>query len=268
MDQTQHELTFEESIAQVMQTLPPVIRHYLGQGKYSVVANDLMKKYNLHIDQGGILEREIMLLLMGVESPDEFTQALTEEAKLGQEMIDSIVQDVNTQIFMPLREEEMKSGGMSEQQSIKSVEPAKPMMPPPPPPPPPRSVNILSASPAFELPKGMYAPPPQSPRYINQEDMSAFIHTVPAQQPKSINRIQTPPAKTSTPTSPKATQGTAIDNSRLLEDHEEPHIEFKKAQPPANLPGALSPQKPSIPTTPAQPYSVDPYREPIDEGGS
>lgn len=49
-------------------------------------------------------------------------------------------------------------------------------------------------------------------------------------------------------------------SEKLLEDHEEPHIEFRApAQhfpPPANLPGALHP----LP----QPYASDPYREPLD----
>src|SRR5450756_491476 len=134
MDQNQQKLTFDESVAQVMQTLPPVIRAYLTEGKYTAVAKGLMTKYGLRIDQGGVLEREIMLLLMGIENPDEFTQALVEEAKFDQKTITSIVQDINTQIFIPLREEEMKSGGMTAPQSPKPV--------------------LLTAEP----PKGIYAP--------------------------------------------------------------------------------------------------------------
>ena len=266
-----------------MQTLPPVVRDYLTEGKYTTVAKGLMTMYGLRIDQGGVLEREIMLLLMGVDTPDEFMQALAEEAKLDQKTVDSIVQDVNTQIFIPLREEEMSAGGggMNAQQPVESAEPAKPMMPPPPP--PPRSVNILSRPPATELPKGTFAPPPQSPRYINQnqEDISSFIHTVPTQQPKPINRIINkipPPAQTT----PAATPAKPIDNTRLLEDHEEPHIEFNKpaaetplrqalrAAVPQNLPGAM-PGPTASPTSPQatqgtapKPYTVDPYHEPIE----
>lgn len=48
--------------------------------------------------------------------------------------------------------------------------------------------------------------------------------------------------------------------TKLLEDHEEPHIEFHKtAPPPPNLPGAIY-----HPPLPPKPYSSDPYREPIE----
>src|SRR3989338_895098 len=115
MNQDQPELSLDESMKQVMETLPPVIRAYLAQGKYTPVAKGLMAKYGLRIDQAGVLEREIMLLLMGIENPDEFTKTLTEEAKLNKQSVDGITQDVNTQIFVPLREEMRKGSGKVEQ---------------------------------------------------------------------------------------------------------------------------------------------------------
>src|SRR3989338_3645586 len=119
-NQNQPELTLDESLNQVMQTLPPIIRNYLTKGTYTEVAKKMMAKYGLHVDQGGILEREIMLLLMGIENPDEFTQALVEEAKLDQQTINNIVKDVNGQIFVPLREE-MRKGPQTVPQIPKPV---------------------------------------------------------------------------------------------------------------------------------------------------
>ena len=202
------EPTLDESIKQVMQTLPPVIRDYLSKGKYTAVARELMAKYSLHIDQSGILEREIMLLLMGIENPTEFTQALVEEAKIDKQVVDKIVQDVNTQIFIPLKAEEMKSKGNG------------------------------SERPAVQ----------KTPAVLPQQSAT---------------------------------------NEKLLENHEEPSMALREANDlasmginkipfspkkivplPANLPGTIQPlkQKPisSIPPVPAKPYSVDPYREPIE----
>jgi hypothetical protein len=274
MNQDKQELTLEESIKQVMKTLPPVIRAYLAQGKYSVVAKSLMTKYGLRIDQGGVLEREMMLLLMGIENPAEFTKALLEEAKLDQNVVNSIVQDINTQIFMPLRAEEMKAPQTA-----------------PTPPQPEKFFHLQNKIPA-----------PQAPRPATQG----------AVRNPGLRNILASVAK-------------PADASRMLEDHEEPHIEFKKPAaplPPPNLPGAMPPvavpkaaapsapiqprpvapgarfmpnvpqravvsavpkapgspiattapippapvqQKPSVPTAaPAKPYSADPYREPIE----
>jgi len=244
MDPKQPELTFDESVKQVMQTLPPLIRTYLVQGKYAIVARDLTTKYELHVDQGGTLERGILLLLMGIDTPDEFTQTLATEARLSQKTIGSIVQDINTQIFVPLREEEMKGAG-------------------------------VKVSPAASVTQ------PQKFHHLDNR-----IPPHPAEQNVIHHQPLVPPA-------PKL-----LESSTLLEDHEEPHIEFHKAKasaPPVNLPGAMPPKiipevlpsspvlpkveppilpKPALPAVPApvapkappmpaKPYSVDPYREPI-----
>lgn len=215
-----------------MQTLPSPIRHYLAQGRYSVVAKNLTFKYQLRIDQGGILEREIMLLLMGVESPDDFVNSLKSEATLPEETVFSIMTDVNQEIFAPLQEE-MRKG------ETRASEPASPAV----------SRAHLEA-----------AIPPMTPRHI-------------------INKI---------PVSP-ATPRQIVSDNKLLEDHEEPHIEFTQApmapparsvpisspprptMPPPNLPGAPRPSENvsggvvGIPPVPPKPYLSDPYREPIDE---
>jgi hypothetical protein len=68
-------------------------------------------------------------------------------------------------------------------------------------------------------------------------------------------------------------------DEKLLEDHEEAHINFDKTSVPPNLPGVLpsiqpkpTPPVASIPSAPppisSKPYSVDPYREPIDENSN
>src|SRR5574337_1116175 len=59
----QTELTLEDSLKQVLGTLPPVIRDYITQEKYTAAAQNLMRQYKLRIDQGGVLERELLLPL-------------------------------------------------------------------------------------------------------------------------------------------------------------------------------------------------------------
>src|SRR3989344_3095661 len=125
MDQARKELTLEESIKQIMPMLPLPIRKYLASGQYSVVAQNLMRKYALHIDQGGILERELMLLLMGIEDPEEFASSLKSEAAIPEEMMLRIMDDINREVFVPLRQEEVKVG-MGSAQPTKPVETAKP----------------------------------------------------------------------------------------------------------------------------------------------
>lgn len=223
------ELTLDESVKQVMQTLPPVIRNYLSQGKYSVVAKNLMTKYNLHVDQGGILEREIMLLLMGVDTPDEFTQSLAEEANLNQQTVSSIVQEVNTQIFIPLQEE-MRNMARN---AVKPMRPAMPM---------PSETTFRSPTPANpQLPQ---RPPLSSaPSYSGARQVNASVPrympptppTPPAPQHFHLeNKIPpTPPTPSASPSGLASAlkqvlheggQTPSNPSEKLLEDHEEPHL--------------------------------------------
>lgn len=267
MNQDQPELTLEESVKQVMQTLPPVIREYLSQGRYTPVARNLMAKYGLRIDQGGVLEREIMLLLMGIENPDEFSKALAEEAKLDQKTINGIVEDINTQIFVPLRDEMQKgSAVVSEATKPVTSQPQQPVASQ-------ASPQVAAAQPprpdwGSHNPRAETQPPQAQ---SGRPGLRNLLASITKEVPKSV------------------------ESRKLLEDHEEPspslkatesaaHIEFKKPPavpgivvplPPPPAPARavpLSPKpvveatpKPAAPATPAKPYSVDPYREPLDE---
>lgn len=268
MDQDQKEMTLEESMKQIMKTLPPVIREYLSQGKYTPVARNLMTKYDLRIDQGGILEREIMLLLLGVESPADFTKSLSEDAGLTRETINSLTQEVNDQIFVPLRKAEENGTPVP----VPSV---------------PQSATHFKLENKIPVPR----PVPEVPKIISipPAPMKGLPPKVFLPRPSTLGEVVR-----SVLAAPKP-----IDNIKLLEDHEEPHIELKKVEVPPNLPGAMPPReeikpvvpmphvqsepvipKPEVPappvvSTPVEPkpivstpitsYSSDPYREPIDE---
>jgi len=304
MEPLHKELSLDESVAQVMQTLPPIIRDYLSAGKYTTVARNLTTKYGLRIDQAGVLEREIMLLLMGIETPPEFVQALAEEARLDKKAIDSIVLEVNDQIFMPLRAEEQKIG------MGKTSSPAMP-----------------------ELKKGIVFP---QVGVIQKEALAAVppkgVTNLLKKDEPSAPRVAPLPPKAPSPARLSATLGEIVrsllpgakplDSKLLLEDHEEPSpslkslettapepVEPPKTTPvaseparkpqalgsriipnfaPVNLPGTLPEvQAPSVPSQPKEPaaplpaevpeparlpsnksYAADPYREPIDEGKS
>jgi hypothetical protein len=249
MNQDKKDLTLDESVAQVMQTLPPVIRQYLVQEKYTAVTKGLMAKYALRVDQAGILEREIMLLLMGIDSPDEFIQALVEEAQLSQSTINSIVQEVNDQIFIPLRKKE-EAEGMNAEKPVEAGEAKK------------TAASGTTPREVATAPHIAPLPPKVAmPQVVRTQGSLAEV----------VQAALAAPAP--------------LAASTLLEDHEEPVISFNKIlapqpsarilPPPVNLPGVLpdvpkpaSPFKPIVPKpvpAPITSYSADPYREPIDE---
>lgn len=275
-------LTLEESMKQVMKTLPPFIRSYLSEGKYTAVAQGLMAKYNLRLDQGGVLERELVLLLMGIENPDEFTKSLIDEAKIVDKMtVNNIVRDINDQIFVPLRREEENMGKVDVFQQPK---------PPVPPTPPVRPVTPAPQSRPVVAPAPHIAPlPPKTVMPALGGTLKDAVRAALASKPADASKL-------------------------LLADHEEPHIaspaprtvenitpqaEVTVAPLPQQSPAAPMPPHPQAPVpvqmpapvieapvaprapmpaapmvppvnkTPPPPpltsYSADPYREPIDE---
>lgn len=241
MDQDQKELTLDESLAEVMQTLPPVIRTYLTQGKYTVVAKNLMSKYRLRIDQGGVLEREIMLLLMGVETPDEFTKALAEDARLDQPTVDGIVQDINNQIFIPLRKEE-EGGIMAPQQPMQVPLPPKPAS----------YFNLENKIPPHIAPLPPKFISPKSEMPIVPASLGPTPQNLPgAMPPVSIPEVQ--PIEQDTLLTQPASQ-----------------LDLPEAKPVQRevpiIPPAIRQvqSQPGIPVL-SKPYSSDPYREPVDE---
>src|SRR5437016_5639315 len=141
------DLSLDESVKQVMRTLPPFIREYLSQGKYTSVAQGLMAKYKLRIDQGSVLERELMLLLMGIENPSEFVQALTEEAHIDQQTVNSLTKDINDQVFLPLRKQEEE-----ESKKVAAPIPSKPVPSPAPKPVAPAPAHIAPLPPKMAMP--------------------------------------------------------------------------------------------------------------------
>lgn len=331
-----------------MQMLPPPVRNYLASGKYTIVAKDLTAKHELHLDQGGILEREIMLLLMGIENPSEFMATLTGEAKIPEPVVKEIMMEINQGIFMPLQEE-MRKGVEVLGKKPPQIPPAAPARQPIVAPIPAPATGAGQSTSHFHLENKLPPSPrpaespavrPIPPRPSAQVPVAASalnapvpalsqqtIKPIPAQlpvgaQPSSINVLPTeskpaqqipvpprPPVSNIAPLPPKVVLPSAVganlrpnaqsfskpmDGSKLLEDHEEPHIELNKNKapsssaetplqqalrtvlpPPRNLPGAMPPpdimpsSRPApaaskIPQAPVKPYSADPYREPIE----
>ena len=248
---TPFDSTLESDIKELLKEVPPPVRAVFTNGKLETVAKNLMQKNRLHIDQAAVVERELILLLLGLKDSTEFVQSLVEEANLDKQTLDSIVQEVNTKIFVPLREEMKKA-------------------------PPPTGV----VGPRPSVAPGVVGPPPQSPSYFHLENKIPITRP-----PTSSASSPTTKGTVSVQRSDLRNVLASVTGEKLLEDHEEPHIEFRKTvPPPQNLPGAilhppLTPKPPIIPPpTPPKPvsppvlvappplkvYSADPYREPIE----
>jgi hypothetical protein len=95
------ELTLQDSIALLIQQVPAPVRNFILY-ELNNKTEELMLRYKIHVDQGGILENELLLMLLGQEEPTEFVSAL-EAAGIPSQVVQSITNDINQEIFMKLR---------------------------------------------------------------------------------------------------------------------------------------------------------------------
>ena len=285
----------KEQILEAHKNIPDAVREVFGSEETADLVSAIRGKYALHIDVAGVFSKSLGYLLLGLISPQEFLEELVATGVPDKDAR-GIVVEINQKIFVPLREEEMKTS-----QPAKSVTPQ--------PPPRPQSLVTPPTAPAPVLPKGIYAPPLQSPRYFHLENKIA-----PPLRPLNAPRSGAPGERSALRNVLAAVTKEVpmpVNDEKLLEDHEESHIEFHKPtmppvsprfNPPPNLPGVIlhppltpqprpfgydavspvappplpkdtesaapspiasKPVPPAVPT-PSKPYSGDPYREPIE----
>lgn len=226
-------------------------------------------RLGLHIDVIGKIAALNVLMLLGLIGPEDFLKELI-AAGVSDKDAREIMTEINQKIFVPLREQ-MKSGaGNTSQQRPQTATP-----------PAPRPVQVQAPVPSYA-----YAQPKQSsPQPIPPKPAQPIVQAPPPVQPRPIQQ-QIAPA----PSVPQIQPARAVNIGRLLEDHEEPHIDLNKNSVPPNLPGTMtSPAMPKVrpsprpaaalsgggpaipkiefikPAATVRPYSTDPYREPLDE---
>lgn len=261
MDPNQSNLTVADSVKEVLKTLPPILRAYVSQQRYVPVVKSLVRTYNLRVDQGGVLEREVVFLLMGIENPDEFIDALVVEGNIARQTVNNIVRDVNAQIFVPLRAEER--GNIVQMFSP----PAAPSGPQShfhlqnkiAPPPRPAGVPPPVASPSRPALREALASAVDSSKLLeDHEEPHIELEKKPAPPPNLPGQM--PPVPPPPLPKPNVLSGPVVPRIIPPGQRAAPVSGAAIGIPPAPK-VAPPPPKPEIPTS----YSVDPYREPIDE---
>lgn len=94
------------AVSSLMEDLPLPVQDFLRSDERDAVTRELSAKYNLHVDQAGDFERSFLFMLLGIASPEEFVSNLT-LAGLAPEAISGLAADINTRVFMRLRDAQM-----------------------------------------------------------------------------------------------------------------------------------------------------------------
>ena len=247
------ELSIEESIRLFLPRVPRPVQEYVLT-QLSGEVQELMQKYQLHVDQGGVLQRELLLMLLGQEEPAEMVTELR-AAGIGEGTIQSLMADINEEIFKPLRQKEMAES---------ATPPAAPTpIPTPSEPPQDRGVRTMETDMQAARPENQ---PPAYP----QPQYQPGAHTQTYWVPVSITAVPQPymtteaPPQYQQPAAPQPVSPAPVEIPRTEEPTPPPppipapQEREWEPPPPPNLPTA---EPASIPLK--KEYGADPYREPI-----
>lgn len=84
--------------------LPQSIQEMMTSSHYEEALIDISKQYHLNIEQMGILEKETLLVMMGLTPVGNFEEQLMRELNIDKSKGDSIAQDINEKIFIKIRD--------------------------------------------------------------------------------------------------------------------------------------------------------------------
>ena len=275
------QLTLESSIELLLTQVPGPVRIFV-LNELDSTTSALMTKHQLHVDHGGVLERELLLMLLGQSTPDEFVKALT-GAGIEEGVVRNIVSDVNKDIFMRLREEERKEVSAP----VKPAAAAVPNRTPVPiysplpatsiPPVPPSRVEPPANLPG-QLPEPAPRPVPPPPHIEVPIPVAPKVVEQPMPQPDQHTRIMhtmardmaalkggadplrvahpAPPAWAENPTKPAPVAPAPVVPPQS-------HTEAVARPAPAPQPVVHAAPQEALRTHLKQ-YGVDPYREPVE----
>ena len=268
----------DEAIVALMQDLPKPVQEFLLSDERSAVARELSTKYGLHVDQAGEFEQAYLHMLLGIATPEDFVSSL-KKAGVPQEAINGLATDVNTRVFMRLRDAERQGTPVT-------GAPPAPSKPAPLPPPAldyqPAAVPTLPGSPIpAPMPPAPAAAPSVAPVIAAVDPTPApqpmapqqhFVHTMPNTQqqqgwhPAAAVHIFVPthgaPMQVSAPVQQTPVQEAPVYNASYSEPApmQAPSV---PAQPVYANPEPTPPPPPPTPTPVHKEYGADPYREPV-----
>ncbi|MEK7579146.1 MAG: hypothetical protein AAB460_01255 [Patescibacteria group bacterium] len=94
----------EDIIRNKLADLPSEVLKAITEVDIRVKLQEIMRTHSLRVDQGGALEREVLLMLIGLETPTTFLDNIVKELHVPRETASRVVEDVNQNILKNIRE--------------------------------------------------------------------------------------------------------------------------------------------------------------------
>ena len=146
-----------KDLSRQFEKLPESLKNALGSVDSAKRVVDIGRKYALHMDKLGELGAETGMVILGFTHPGQFLPRLTKRLGLSEEKVRPIAQEINTEVFLKIREAlKMLHGESGEQSAVPIATSPVPIKPSP---------SKLSSSDAGKLVGQAPKPPlPTSPQ--------------------------------------------------------------------------------------------------------
>lgn len=79
--------------------LPPVIQNAITESNWAEEIRRITKTNNLRIDQGAAIEKEVLLIMLGLEDSGNFKKNIVSEIGIEKDLAEDITEEVNQKIF-------------------------------------------------------------------------------------------------------------------------------------------------------------------------
>src|SRR3989344_9664757 len=112
----------EEALKRI-KTIHPDLRRAVASSVNADKIFEIGKNYNLLVDKIGELASETMYLMLGVTHPNEFVGNLAERLQVDRQTASKIADDINREIFSPVREHLRALFGVTPQKEISEERP-------------------------------------------------------------------------------------------------------------------------------------------------
>lgn len=263
-------MSVEDAMGVLLSELPGPVRDFVTGPERARIALSLMQKHQLHADEAGEFERAYMFMLLGISSPEEFVDTLT-KAGIAPDTVRALAQDVNEQVFVPLRKAEQAPKRPPVIPTQVATLPGSTVPVPPPVPhrqepaplvPPPSLVPPPQVAP--QMPHYMYMPPhmPQQMMYMPQYGMP-YGPTPMYVWPQAPQPWPVPQGVSMEHLHQLASQYQASAPQAPTPAHEAPKPQVREPERPTYVPPPHQ-TAPIVQTQPlAKEYVADPYREGI-----
>lgn len=106
MDKDNIQNLINERISQ----LPEIVKKEVLNGDWLETIRKIVKDNDLLIDQGLVIERETLLMILGIESPKNYTKNIKKEANLSNEEAVSIAFEVDEKILKEIKRKLIQKG--------------------------------------------------------------------------------------------------------------------------------------------------------------